>query len=148
MSYVESQNESGRVAVYGTLKRGFDNCHFLDDALFLGMDSLDSILLYDLGAFPGARRGKSGGIEVEIYAIVNELLHALDQLEEFDPEYPRSSLYRREIISTAFGDSWIYLFNGSVAGRRPLRKGSWQPRCNLVDCRKTQLERCVDGNSK
>lgn len=135
MHSVEGMNRAGCVAVYGTLKRGFENSHLLDSALFLGTDSLDSIVLYDLGAYPGARRGKSDGIEVEIYAVACEMLQALDQLEEFDPEYPRSGLYRREIIPTVFGDAWIYLFNRSVAGRRPLRSGSWRPRHKAVASR-------------
>lgn len=148
MAYIDGENRPGRIAVYGTLKRGLENSHLLDDALFLGTDSLNSILLYDFGVYPGARRGKSGGIEVEIYAIANANLLALDQLEEFDPAYPRSGLYRREIIVTALGDAWIYLFNGSVAGRRPLRKGSWVPRLNSVDCRKFAVQRVSRGNSK
>ena len=132
MRTIKGKNRPECVAVYGTLKRGFENSHVLDSALFLGTDSLDSILLYDLGAYPGAKRGKSDGIEVEIYAVAREILQALDQLEEYDLEYPRSGLYRREIIPTAFGDAWIYLFNRSVAGRRPLRRGSWRPRHNAV----------------
>jgi len=142
-------NEDGksacRVAVYGTLKRGLENNHVLKDSLFLGTDSLDSILLYDLGAYPGARRGKSDGIEVEIYWIEHNVLLALDQLEDFDPKLPRSSLYRRETIPTAHGDAWIYLFNGSVAGRRPLTKGSWRPRGNSLSNRNVPLRTITEG---
>jgi gamma-glutamylcyclotransferase (GGCT)/AIG2-like uncharacterized protein YtfP len=135
-----------RVAVYGTLKRGLENNYLLKDSLFLGTDSLDSILLYDLGSYPGARRGRSDGIEVEIYRIEHNVLLALDQLEEFDPRLPHSSLYRREPIPTVHGNAWIYLFNGSVAGRRPLTKGSWQPRVNPLPNRKYPLRRFTAGS--
>jgi len=147
MHSFESENRPGCIAVYGTLKRGFENSYLLDGAHFLGTDILDSILLYDLGAYPGARLGKSNGIEVEIYSIVSEILYALDQLEEFDPEFPSSGLYRREIIPTAFGDAWIYLFNGSVAGRRPLRSGSWRPRHIPSPRRSVALAGFAEGRS-
>lgn len=141
----EDGKSAGRVVVYGTLKRGYENNHILEDSLFLGTDRLDSILLYDLGTYPGARLGKSEGIEVEIYWIEHKTLLALDQLEEFDPELPRSSLYRRETIPTVHGDAWIYLFNGSVAGRKPLTKGSWRPRDKLLDSRKSPLRTFTEG---
>jgi len=116
------------VAVYGTLKSGMQNCHLLDGARLLGTDRLKEIVLYDLGSYPAARLGASTGIEVEVYEIRPEMLQALDELEEYDPLAVTSSLYRRVRIQTAFGDSWIYLYNGSLAGRRPVRAGGWIPR--------------------
>lgn len=116
------------VAVYGTLKSGLENHYLLANAEFLGTLRLEQIVLYDLGEYPAARLGNSSGIEVEIYAVENETLKSLDLLEEYDPQNEDGSLYRRKIIATDFGEAWIYLYNGRLAGRRPIRQGSWQPR--------------------
>lgn len=53
------------VAVYGTLKRGLRNHHWLDDADFLGSDRLADVTLYDLGPFPGAKLEPSRGVEID-----------------------------------------------------------------------------------
>jgi len=117
-----------RVAVYGTLKSGMENSHLLARARFLGTVRLSQIALYDLGSYPAARRSPSDGIQVEVYEIDCETLLALDALEEYDPLAVISSLYRREIIPTVFGEAWIYIYNRSLAGRRPLRISNWKPR--------------------
>lgn len=41
-----------RVAVYGTLKHGHRNHHWLNGADMLGQDRLTGITLYDLGPYP------------------------------------------------------------------------------------------------
>jgi len=124
---VETSQESAIVAVYGTLKRGLENHHLLVRAGFLGVDRLTTIVLYDLGKFPGARKAASNGIYVEVYAIDNTTLGALDELEEFDPKSPEVGLYRRERIATCHGDAWIYIFNGEIADRQPQKSGTWLP---------------------
>jgi len=128
MSLGSESEGSIRVAVYGTLKAGMVNSHLLARALFLGTDSLSQIVLYDLGDYPAARRGTSNGVEVEVFEINPETLLVLDALEEYDPTAVKNSLYRRERIHTAFGNAWIYIYNGSLAGRRSLQVGSWKPR--------------------
>ncbi len=125
MSALEPADETCLVAVYGTLRRGNANAHRLADALFLGTDISPAIVLYDLGEYPGAKSGVSDGIEVEVYQVDSQILHALDQLEEFDPANPERSLYVRRELQTAFGVAWIYLYQGTVAGRRPIREGRW-----------------------
>jgi len=124
----ESELRMDRVAVYGTLKRGQENHCVLAGSQFLGIDRLARIVLYDLGAYPAARLGESSGIEVEVYAVESETLKALDRLEEYDPLHEEGSLYRRTVIASAFGNVWIYLYNGTLAGRRPIKQGSWTPR--------------------
>lgn len=125
MSAVDSRCSSCLVAVYGTLRRGYANAHFLANASFLGTDLSHAIVLYDLGEYPGAKSAASDGIEVEVYRIDSQTLQALDQLEEFDPDNPASSLYVRRQLQTAFGVAWVYLYQGTVRGRRPVRAGRW-----------------------
>ncbi len=116
------------VAVYGTLKRGLSNDHYLQTATYLGNDILTSISLYDLGAYPGAKAESSAGIEVEVFAVTAQQLQALDVLEEYEPEAPLCGLYDRRLFSTRFGAAWIYLYNPSVSALAPITAGSWRPR--------------------
>ncbi len=130
MSAVEPAEGTCLVAVYGTLRRGHANAHWLADALYLGTDVSHAIVLYDLGAYPGAKWAASDGIEIEVYRIDTRTLHALDQLEEFDPADPARSLYVRGQLQTAFGRAWVYLYQGVVVGHRPIREGRWNPRAD------------------
>ncbi|MCG6659345.1 gamma-glutamylcyclotransferase [Halomonas campisalis] len=57
------------VAVYGTLKRGLRNHHWLEGADFLGSDRLTGATLYDLGPYPGAKSEPSDGVEVEVFRV-------------------------------------------------------------------------------
>ncbi len=61
------------VAVYGTLKHGLRNHHWLEGAEFLGSDRLHRITLYDLGPFPGAKLVPSSGVEVEVFRVALSL---------------------------------------------------------------------------
>lgn len=127
MNAVEPAGGSCLVAVYGTLRRGHANAHWLADALFLGTDVSHAIVLYDLGSYPGAKWAVSDGIEIEVYRIDGRTLHALDKLEEFDPANPERSLYVRSELQTVFGRAWVYLYQGAVVGHRPIREGRWNP---------------------
>lgn len=71
-----------KVAVYGTLKRGRNNSHLLRQAEFLGTDRLAALTLYDLGPYPGALLKPSEGVSVEVYAVNDPMLEALDVLED------------------------------------------------------------------
>jgi gamma-glutamylcyclotransferase (GGCT)/AIG2-like uncharacterized protein YtfP len=113
------------VAVYGTLRRGNANAHLLAAASLLGTYVSRAIVLYDLGEYPGARSLASDGIELEVYLIDDATLQVLDQLEEFDPANPASSLYVRQELQTIYGNAWVYLYQGTVAGRRPIKAGRW-----------------------
>ena len=115
------------VAVYGTLKRGLSNDHYLQAANYLGKDTLTSITLYDLGAYPGAKIEPSAGIDVEIFSVTAQQLQALDGLEEYESEAPPRGLYDRRLFSTRYGAAWVYLYNPSVSGLMPIQAGGWQP---------------------
>lgn len=115
------------VAVYGTLKRGLSNDHYLQTATYLGNDSLNTISLYDLGPYPGAKAEPSAGIDVEIFSVTAQQLQALDELEEYEPEAPARGLYDRRLFSTCYGAAWVYLYNPPVSGMLPIRAGGWQP---------------------
>jgi len=116
------------VAVYGTLKRGLRNHHWLDGADFLGGDRLTSATLYDLGPYPAAKLESSQGIEVEVFRVNARLLTGLDRLEDYRVRTPREGDYDRLVHATSFGPAWLYLYNRPVAGYPVIREGPWRPR--------------------
>ncbi|PMR68552.1 gamma-glutamylcyclotransferase family protein [Halomonas heilongjiangensis] len=116
------------VAVYGTLKRGLRNHHWLHGADFLGKDILTTATLYDLGPFPGAKPEPSRGIEVEVFRVTAQQLAGLDRLEDYRVRYPKHGDFDRAIHTTAFGPAWLYLYNHEVTGCSVIREGPWFPR--------------------
>jgi gamma-glutamylcyclotransferase (GGCT)/AIG2-like uncharacterized protein YtfP len=91
------------VFVYGTLKRGEKNHHWLEGASFQGEAELNGVVLHDLGPFPMAVVGEGTAIG-EVYAVEGSGLARLDQLEG----YPR--LYDRQVLSLCDGRrAWVYL---------------------------------------
>ncbi|PVY76803.1 gamma-glutamylcyclotransferase (GGCT)/AIG2-like uncharacterized protein YtfP [Tamilnaduibacter salinus] len=114
-----------RIAVYGTLKAGRSNHHYMANARYLGEDWFSDIVLYDLGPYPGARREPSNGIRVEVYAVDDATFGEVDALEGYRPEAPNDGLYHRRLVSTRHGMAWLYLYNHSVEGCPRLDAGDW-----------------------
>ncbi|MBN8981573.1 MAG: gamma-glutamylcyclotransferase [Rhizobiales bacterium] len=75
-----------RVFVYGTLKRGLRNHHFLDGARFVGeAHTLAGYCMLD-GGFPVLRDIGDGAKQIagEVYDVDDETLSRLDDLESVD----------------------------------------------------------------
>lgn len=93
------------VFVYGTLKRGHSNHHWLAGATFLGRRLLRGGRLHDLGPYPMAvlSPDKQAVIHGELFAVTEEGLARLDQLEG----YP--SFYDRSLQTLSTGETaWVY----------------------------------------
>jgi gamma-glutamylaminecyclotransferase len=108
------------VFVYGTLKRGCCNHHFLADQQFLGAArTAPGFRLFDLGGHPGMveRPADTEGVVGEVWAVDAAALKRLDGLEGL-----AEGLYRREVVPllAPFSDQGIeaYLYPHTVAGRR------------------------------
>jgi gamma-glutamylcyclotransferase (GGCT)/AIG2-like uncharacterized protein YtfP len=110
------------VFVYGTLKRGEQNHHWLEGASWQGEAELSGVLLHDLGPFPMAVIGEGTAIG-EVYAVEEPGLARLDELEG----YPR--LYDRQMLSLNDGrQAWVYLGRPRQVRHAPLVVGgSWHP---------------------
>ncbi len=115
------------VAVYGTLKKGLCNHHLLQSARYLGNDVIHSLVLYDLGPYPGAKPESSQGIEIEVYLVSEATLADLDALEECNLQQPDQGMYRRDALPTRYGLAWVYVYNRSVQGCARLDQGAWLP---------------------
>lgn len=93
------------VFVYGTLKAGETNHHWLAGAPFLGRHRLPGVRLHDLGPYPMALLSENA-VDVshgELYAVEAAGLERLDELEDFP------HLYDRSLRPLADGRrAWIY----------------------------------------
>lgn len=110
------------VFVYGSLKRGFSNNHYLKDSNFIGRYQTETpYLMLSLGGFPGVVKNTSnyfdykGYILGEFYKINRETLASLDRLEG------NGHFYNREIINIVNIDNnveiekaWIYFLKHST----------------------------------
>ncbi|MGD8111977.1 gamma-glutamylcyclotransferase family protein [Vibrio sp. TRT 21S02] len=107
------------VFVYGTLRQGESNHHFLASAQLLGVhETQPTYALHDLGAYPALTEGQHS-IRGEVYLIDSDTLQTLDRLEEVPVEY------RRETIDTPFGVAWIYLYQDANQLDSLIATGDW-----------------------
>lgn len=111
------------VAVYGSLKQGEANHHWLRSAPRLAIVHLQGLALYDLGPYPMAVpcSDHNATITAELYAVNPDQLRALDLLEDHPNEYVR------ELRPLDDGrDVWIYLGRSEqVSGCPRLPSGQW-----------------------
>ena len=107
------------VFVYGTLRKGESNHDVLSQAQLLGQhETPPEYALYDLGAYPAVITGHQV-IFGEVYLIDEDILKALDELEDVPVEY------RRELIDTPFGQAWIYLYQDASLLDVIISSGDW-----------------------
>lgn len=111
-----------RVFVYGTLKRGGDNHHYLAYQQFLGAARTTAgYTLYSLGDYPGMVRASqdTAGVTGELWAVDAACLQQLDLLEGVN-----EGLYERVPVKLAAppDDQPVetYLYLGGVTGRKAL----------------------------
>ncbi|MCG6873394.1 MAG: gamma-glutamylcyclotransferase [Gammaproteobacteria bacterium] len=121
-----------RVFVYGTLRKGEKNHHWLSGARWLGdWRTPPRYALMDLGGYPGVRPGGRTAIRGEVYRLGPGILRQLDRLEAAPVEY------RRILIRSPWGPAWIYLHRGDVRGR-PLPGGDWLRRPAAARARRSR----------
>lgn len=109
-----------RVFVYGTLKRGQRNDHYLHKAEFAGRFITDPVYsMYCFDTYPAVCTRGSHAIHGELYHVSDEQFRLLDELELY-PEY-----YQRIEIATHLGDAWMYIVQRELCRGRRLVPGNW-----------------------
>jgi gamma-glutamylaminecyclotransferase len=110
------------IFVYGTLKRGCSNHHYLAGQKFLGeARTVPGFRLFGLSGHPGMvpHPADGDGVTGEVWSVTPEALRHLDGLEGID-----EGIYRRERIPLLypFADHAIegYLYSRPIAGRPDL----------------------------
>jgi gamma-glutamylcyclotransferase (GGCT)/AIG2-like uncharacterized protein YtfP len=109
-----------RVFVYGTLKRGQRNFHYLQAAEFVGSFSTESIFsMYAFDAYPAVCEQGRHAIHGEVYQVSDAQFRSLDQLEWY-PEF-----YQRIVIPTYYGDAWMYVVKAELCQGKEMIPGNW-----------------------
>lgn len=109
-----------KVFVYGSLKRGYGNHHFLEKSMYQGnIVTHPEYTMYSLGAFPAVVEGGDTSIHGEVYEVTDSTMEALDFLEG----YP--SFYNRKKISTMYGDAWMYYHDEEPSHAGVVESGEW-----------------------
>jgi gamma-glutamylaminecyclotransferase len=106
------------IFVFGTLKSGFPNHHYLNGKTCLGTHTtLHSYQLFLVGERHSPwmieRQGQGEKVQGEVYLVDNSTLDELDQLERvnFEDGYQRQSIQVEKHRSGAVMDAWTYLKN-------------------------------------
>ncbi|MCP4878405.1 MAG: gamma-glutamylcyclotransferase [Gammaproteobacteria bacterium] len=116
-----------RVFVYGTLKRGQRNNHFLRDAEFVSSFSTKKIYsMYEFENYPAVCLRGRHAIEGEIYLVCDHQFQMLDELEW----YPH--FYQRIEIPTTHGDAWMYIVKHKLCLDKKQLPGIWPWSCDSV----------------
>lgn len=106
--------------VYGTLKRGFRNAYYLNDADYLGEFTTRShYSMYDFGGYPAVSQAGNSAIAGEVYRVNLDHIAATDRLEWY-PDF-----YQRVIIETAYGEAWMYVVQSMLCEGKPRLSGNW-----------------------
>lgn len=116
------QEPMAPVLVYGTLKRGYTNHHWLAGAPFLGEGVMAGLALHDLGPFPMAVPSPNNDrLHGELYRVDRLTLAGLDRLEGT----PR--LYERWLHPLqGGGKAWVYVGRPRQVRHSPrLPDGRW-----------------------
>jgi gamma-glutamylaminecyclotransferase len=102
------------IFVYGTLKRGQRNHHFLNDQKFLGEAQTEPrYRLYDSGQHPALVDVSENGIAVrgEVWQVNEETIRKLDEYEGVPDYFARRPI----LLQNLDAQVEAYYFNGDVA---------------------------------
>lgn len=120
-----------KIFVYGTLKGGYGNNHFMGGRQPLGRGYVRGYLFH-LGGVPALVLEEKGmNVEGEVYTCTPELIRTLDRLEGYVPGQRENNYgYQRVAIRIpSYGPCWTYTFghervnNGEI--RDVITNGLW-----------------------
>lgn len=112
-----------RIAVYGTLKKGFGNNSLLRNEVFVRNDTVSGFDMYSLGGFPGIIPSPEAKtpVVVEVYDVSEHALKRLDMLEGH-PHF-----YERTKVTLDSGDeASLYIYRHEVNHLNKVESGNWK----------------------
>lgn len=125
--------ELSLVAVYGTLKKGECNNHYLRGSEYVGTGRVRG-QLYQVSFYPALAASDDHHSSVEVYRVDGPTLAALDGLEELRPGDPNSEyvrwfvpVYDFEPVdgSREVSGAWVYLYNRPTDSLVPVEGEDW-----------------------
>ena len=115
---LENSMETARIAVYGSLRKGRYNHHFMNGCSFIGIDRSHGWDMYSNGSYPYVVAGK-GSITVEIFEVTRATLSKIDILEGYPVHYFRT------LVETRLGSCWLYHVERVPEGCFAIPGGDW-----------------------
>jgi gamma-glutamylcyclotransferase (GGCT)/AIG2-like uncharacterized protein YtfP len=113
-----------KVFVYGTLKRGKGNHHYLENSAFLGEGLVQGMQVYHGPGFPYAYTG-AGAVMGEVYEVNQPTAAALDRLEGYPYHYDRKIVsVRMSGPEDHYEDAWMYYVHEKPKGEL-IETGVW-----------------------
>jgi gamma-glutamylcyclotransferase (GGCT)/AIG2-like uncharacterized protein YtfP len=117
----------GHLFVYGTLRRGAPMHGLLErDVAWVGAARIRG-RLYDLGPFPGLTDGgRNDFVQGELYRIAaRDPAQLLDALDRYEGRAFSRVVREVEPAEGAALEAFVYLFAGSLRGRRRIASGDY-----------------------
>ena len=115
-----TESDRHLVFVYGTLKRGQRNAYYLAAAEFVDeFVTSDKFWMYEFDDYPAVCEQGSDAIHGELYRVTDAQFASLDELEWY-PDF-----YQRIVISTEFGNAWMYVVRAELCQGRQRISGRW-----------------------
>ena len=122
-----------KVFVYGTLMKGENNHHFLEDSRFLGVSAIEGYEMYNVGWYPAIIPGE-GTIPGELYEVPEWDMKHIDSLEG------EGSLYIRKCETTTEGGlAYIYEYAQDTGNLKKI--DSWKDYIWYVSYGSNMLEK-------
>ena len=120
-----------KVFVYGSLLKGLGNHRLLEESTLIGTTrSPQGFNMVDLGAFPGVlvdEKITEGTVIGEVYEVDETTMRRLDGLEGYNRDYPERGMYDKKLITTEFGEAFIYTYNSHFSGSTKfVENGDWK----------------------
>ncbi|MCL6516980.1 gamma-glutamylcyclotransferase family protein [Alicyclobacillus sp.] len=127
------------VFVYGSLREGEQNHHFLRGAVRVARRARVHGRLYDTGeGYPAMIPDETAWTQGEVYRVDDQALNRIDWLEDYHGE-GRDNLYNRRVmrVETEVGplEAFVYVYADEDAARmmREVPNGDWGHRRGRID---------------
>lgn len=126
---VPNSNTGGLVFTYGSLKDGYHNDRFLEDAEYVGVGFIDSHSMYSVGSFPAVVEG-NGVVYGEVYKVDDDIVKGMDYLEGYNEEADDGIYLRRDIEVNLLGEEELvnteyYIWNRDTNRLISVPYGVW-----------------------